>query len=93
MYLWILLLWGWGECAPVAGLSSLKFFFNILFHILFHDGLPQDIEYYPLYNTVGPCCFSIYSVLSSLHLLAPTSHSYLLPPTSLLATTVYSLCP
>ena len=31
----------------------------ILFYILFHHGLFQDIEYSSLCYTVGPCCFSI----------------------------------
>ena len=31
----------------------------ILFHILFHDGLSQDIEYSSLCSTVVPCCLSI----------------------------------
>ena len=31
----------------------------ILFHILFHYGLLQDIEYSSLCYTVGPCCLSI----------------------------------
>ena len=32
---------------------------NILFHILFHYGLSEDIEYSFLYCTVGPGCLSI----------------------------------
>ena len=36
----------------------------ILFYILFHYGLSQDIEYSSLCYTVGPCC------LSSLYILA-----------------------
>ena len=32
---------------------------NILFHILFHDGLSQDVEYSFLRSTVRPCCLSI----------------------------------
>ena len=31
----------------------------ILFHILFHYGLLQDIKYSSLCYTVGPCCLSI----------------------------------
>ena len=30
----------------------------ILFHILFHYGLSQDIEYSSVCYTVGPCCLS-----------------------------------
>ena len=33
----------------------------ILFHILFHYGLSQDIEHSSLCYTIGPCCFSIHS--------------------------------
>ena len=35
----------------------------ILFHILFHDGLSQDIEYSSLCYKVGPCCLSILYVI------------------------------
>ena len=31
----------------------------ILFKILFHYGLSQDIEYSSLGYTIGPCCLSI----------------------------------
>ena len=34
-----------------------------LFHILFHDGLSQDIEYSSLCSTVGSCCLSILYIL------------------------------
>ena len=32
----------------------------ILFHISFHSGLPQNIEYSYLFYTVWPCCLSLY---------------------------------
>ena len=35
----------------------------ILFHILFHYGLSQDIEYSSLCYTVGPCCLSILYII------------------------------
>ena len=35
----------------------------ILFHILFHYGLSQDIEYSSLCCTIGPCCLSILYVI------------------------------
>ena len=35
----------------------------ILFHILFHYGLSQDIEYSFLNCAVGPCCLSILYVI------------------------------
>ena len=34
-----------------------------LFHILFHYGLSQDIEYSFLCYTVGPCCLSILYII------------------------------
>ena len=34
-------------------------YIDILFHILFHHGLLQDIEYSSLFYTVGPCRLSI----------------------------------
>ena len=41
----------------------------ILFHILFHCGLLQDIEYSSLCYTVGPCCLFIhYSFLKLINL-------------------------
>ena len=30
--------------------------YNVLFQVLFHYRLLQDIEYSPLRYTVGPCC-------------------------------------
>ena len=33
------------------------------FHILFLDGLSQDIEYSSLCYTVGPCCLSIFYIV------------------------------
>ena len=35
----------------------------ILFHILFHDGLSQGIEYSCLCYTIGPCCLSILYII------------------------------
>ena len=35
----------------------------ILFHILFHYGISQDIEYSSLCYTVGPCCLSILYII------------------------------
>ena len=35
------------------------YYINILFQILFHYMLLQDIEYIFLCYTVGPCCLSI----------------------------------
>ena len=35
----------------------------ILFHILFHYGLSQDIEYSSLCHRVGPCCLSILYII------------------------------
>ena len=35
----------------------------ILFHILLHDGLSQDIEYSSLCCTVGLCCLSIMNII------------------------------
>ena len=43
-------------------------YIHILFSILFHCGLSQDIEYSFLCYTVGPCCLSI---LHTLWILLP----------------------
>ena len=58
----------------------------IFFHVLFHYGLSQDIEYSSLCYTEGPYCLSI-SVYTSLHPLILNSLYYHLPPPSPLATT------
>ena len=55
----------------------------MLFHILFHYGLSQDIEYFIAQFPV----LSIDSVYTSLYLLIPNSHSIPLPPSFSLATT------
>ena len=47
----------------------------VLFHILFHYGLLQDIEYSSLCYTAGPYCVSILYIL-----LIPISQFILLPP-------------
>ena len=39
--------------------TQLYIYIYIVFHILFHYGLSQDIEYSSLHYTVGPCCLSI----------------------------------
>ena len=50
---------------------------HLLFCILFHYGLSQDIEYSSLCYIVGPC-LCIHFMYNSLHLLIPTSH--FIPP-------------
>ena len=37
---------------------------HILFYILFHYGLSQDIDYSSLCYTVGPCCLSILYIIA-----------------------------
>ena len=44
------------------GDSVIHMYVCILFHILFHYVLSQDIEYSSLCYTVGTCCLSIYPV-------------------------------
>ena len=34
------------------------------FHILFHDGLSQDIEHSFLHSTIGPWCLSILNIIA-----------------------------
>ena len=43
----------------VSGVQQSDSVMYILFKILFHDGLLQDIEYSSLCFTVGPCWLSI----------------------------------
>ena len=64
----------------------------ILFHILFHYGLSQDIEYSSLCYTVGPCCLSIPYVIVCIYQPQTPRPSLSLLAFSL-ATTVCSLCP
>lgn len=37
---------------------SFSYAIDILFHIIFHDGPSQEIEYIPLCYTVGSCCLA-----------------------------------
>ena len=48
----------------------------ILFHILFHSGLSQDVEYSPLCYTVGPCCLSRDFVYAYESWVRPTFYSF-----------------
>ena len=43
--------------------SVIQLYIYILFHMLFHYGLSQDIEYRSLCYTVGPCCLSILCII------------------------------
>ena len=58
---------------------------HILFHILFLDGLLQNIEYSSLHHPAG-ACFS-HCIYESLHLLTPTSQP--LPPSLTTATLAF----
>ena len=60
----------------------------ILFYILFHYGLSQDVEYSSLYYTVGPAV--IQSIFNSLHVLTPNSQS-IPDPTPLATTSLFSM--
>ena len=48
-------------CCTANRLSYTRIY--ILFYMLFHCGLSQDIEYSSLCYTVGPCCLSILYIL------------------------------
>ena len=43
--------------------SDSVIYIHILFHILFHYGLLQDIEYSSLCYTVGPCWLSLLNIV------------------------------
>ena len=57
----------------------------ILFYILFHYGLSQDIEYSSLCYTVGPCCLSFLYIIVCLCIPPPPTPTPWQPP-------VCSLC-
>ena len=61
--------------------SVTHIYIDILFHVLSHYGLLQDIEYSSLCYTVVPCCLSIVYIYS-LHLLTPNSQ-VITPPSPL----------
>ena len=42
----------------------------IFFHILFHYGLSQAIDYNSLCYTIGPCCLSLLLLLFSRSLMS-----------------------
>ena len=46
--------------------SDSVIYIHSLFHVLFHYGVPQGIEYSSLCYAVGPCCLSIHN-----HFLVP----------------------
>ena len=48
-----------GNRTGVPCIAGGYIYISILFYILFHYGLSQDIEYSSLYYTAGPCCLPI----------------------------------
>ena len=48
----------WLNWAELIQQNDCYTYIHILFHILFHYGLSQDIEYSSLWYTVGSCCLS-----------------------------------
>ena len=70
----------------------LSYTYIYIFHILFHYGLSQDIEYSSLCYRVGPCCWSILYILVSWQLLIPNSHSFPpSPPSHSVTTSLFSM--
>ena len=61
-------------------ISAVLCFSYILFYILFHYGLSQDVGYNSLCYTVGPCCLFILYVIVCI--LTPSSQSVPPPPRS-----------
>ena len=46
-------------CVNFCCIADIQLYICIhFFHILFHYGLSQDIEYCSLYFTVGPCSYA-----------------------------------
>ena len=64
------------QCIYFCCAAVIWLYIYIFFHLLFHYGLLQDIEYSSLCCPVGPWCLSI--LYMSLYLLSPNSPS--MPP-------------
>ena len=60
--------------------DSVIHIYKFSFYILFHYGLPQDVEYSFLCYTVSKTWLFIHSKCDSLHLPTPNSQSIPLPP-------------
>ena len=59
-----LLKYGWfTTCYLLLYSKVIQLYIYILFHILFHYGLSQDIKYSSLCYIIGPCCLSILHVI------------------------------
>ena len=48
-------------CVSFGGIAK---WFSVLFQILFHHRLSQDIEYSPLVHRAGPCCLSVLYIVA-----------------------------
>ena len=62
-------------CSAAKWFNYICILFHILFHILSHSGLSEDVEYSSLCYTVGPCLFILFNIYTSLHLLIQNSQS------------------
>ena len=71
--------------------SDSVIYIYILFYILFHCGLSQDIGYSSLCSTVGPCCLSILYVTVCIYERQTPTPSLLHLPFSLAATSLFSM--
>ena len=65
----------------------IQLYIHIFFHVLFHYRLLQDIEYSPLFYTVGPHCLSILYIVVCI-CLSQTPNLSLLPPSPLVTMSV-----
>ena len=51
------------QCCVLFCCTTKWLTYNIPFHILFHYGILQDIDYSSLFYTAGPCCLSIQYII------------------------------
>ena len=63
----------------------------ILFYILYHYSLSQDIEYSSQFYTVGPCCLSILNVIVCIYQPQTVSPSLPFLPAPLATTSLISM--
>ena len=68
------------DVQPSDSVIHIYIYICIIFYILFHYSLSQDIKYSSLCSRVGPTLLLMHSIYTRLDLLISESHSCPLPP-------------